>query len=250
MAYESILKRLQEKELITPYLESSIVAENWPDFYNVKVDSSPYYGAGDGYFHPSTHPLMGARELYYRFHPDTRGLMVQERPSLRREMIFAMGSALHAVVQTQMLMCGLVKDEKDIEVEYILKDQHVRGRADWTVHHPNGGDYVVEMKTQDTWLYKKQDEVKPAWDAQLSLAEYALGIDQGILLLVERGGGFQMREFPHRRNDNLLDEIFEKFAMVRQAIAVSQPPTHCCTFDSPTMTGCAARFSCWLKEDQ
>jgi hypothetical protein len=146
-------------------------------------------------------------------------------------------------------MCGLVKDESDIEVEYILKDHHVRGRTDWVVHHPNGDVFPVEMKTRDTWLYRKQEEIEPEWDAQLSMAEYALGYDHGIVLMVERGGSYQMREFPHRRNDNLLDEIFERFAAVRKAIAEDKPPKFCCTFDSSTMKSCPARFECWLKED-
>jgi hypothetical protein len=248
MAYESILKRLSDRELITPYLEVSIVGENWPDNYQITIDSGPYYGAGDGYFHPSSHPLMGARQLYYLFHPDHRDKILTERPTLKREMTLAMGSALHGVVQTQFQMTGLVGPD-DVEVEYILEEQHVRGRIDFIVHHPNGNDYVVEMKTRLPWKFKSQDELEPSWDAQLSLAEYSQGKTEGILLLVESGWPYSIKELFHRRNDNLLDEVFEKFAAVRRAIAESKEPKYCCTFDSPTMKSCPARFQCWLSED-
>ena len=71
-------------------------------------------------------------------HPDYQNDLVFERPSLQREMAFAMGSALHGVVQTHMQMCQLVRGPQDIEVEYINTEHHVRGRIDWVTHHPNG----------------------------------------------------------------------------------------------------------------
>jgi hypothetical protein len=248
MAFERIMKGLVEQELILPYFELSMISENWPDHYTVEVDSSPYYGAGDGYFHPSTHPLMGLRQLYYRFHPATRGKMVPERSTLRKQMILSMGSAMHAVVQTQMQMVGLVKSADNVEVEFVIDEHHVRGRIDFIVDHPNGNQYIVEMKTMDPYLYRRLETIKPEWDAQLSLQEYALGKTQGIVLAMERGGDCQMREFFHHRNDVLLDQIFEKFAYIRECIESNTPPRHCCVVDSQEMQECPARYECWLKD--
>lgn len=248
MAFERILNRLVEQELIMPYFELALLADNWPEHYTIEVDSSPYYGAGDGCFHPSTHPLMGARQLYYRFHPATRGSMIPQRPTLRRQMILAMGSAMHAVVQTQMKMVGLVTDPDNIEVDFRIEEHNVRGRIDFIVDHPNGTEYIVEMKTVDPYLYRKLDGIKPEWDAQLSLQEYARGKSQGIILAMERGGDCQMREFFHHRNDVLLDEIFTKFAYVKECIKRDTPPKHCCVADSKEMQECGARGECWLKE--
>jgi hypothetical protein len=87
----------------------------------------------------------------------------------------------------------------------------------------------------------------PSWDAQMSLAEYATGHDRGILLMMESAWPYQLKELPHTRNDKLLEEIFYKFDYVREAIAANDPPRHCCAYDSPEMSSCAARFSCWLK---
>jgi len=67
-----VLSSLADRELLLPYFRNALLSKQWPDSYQVSIDSSPYYGAGDGYFHPSTHGLLGARELYYRFHPDHR----------------------------------------------------------------------------------------------------------------------------------------------------------------------------------
>jgi hypothetical protein len=148
VGFEGILNRLVNKDMILPYFEMSMLADRWPDSYDIKVDSSPYYGAGDGYFHPSTHPLMGERQLYLMFHPDTRDKMIGERKSLKGQMTLAMGSALHAVLQTQMTMAELIHKD-DIEVEYINHDHHVRGRIDWIAHLPNGLIVPVEFKALD-----------------------------------------------------------------------------------------------------
>lgn len=244
----SLLKRLADNELILPHFENQMLADNWPDSYNIVIDSSPYYGAGDGYFHPSTHPLMGARELYYRFHPDTRDHIVRERRSLQSHMTLAMGSALHGVVQTQMQMSGLVTED-NIEVEYVNHEHHIRGRIDFIVDHPNGQTLPVEMKTQNSFGFKRQDTIKPSWDAQLSIALDHLGMDTGILLLVEAGWPYAMREFVVKRNDPLLEEIYAKFALVRESIKNNTPPQYCCNYESDQMKKCPARFQCWLQED-
>lgn len=248
MSFESVLKALGQRDLILPYFEASIISERWPDHYDIRVDSSPYYGAGDGYFHPSTHPTMGERQLYYMFHPDTAPLMVWERPHLKREMWFAMGSALHAVLQTQMQMSELIKDPDNIEREYVNHEHHVRGRIDWIVDHPNGQTIPVEFKTQNSFEFRK-DEVKPEWLAQLNLGLDAVGEDFGIVLVAERGGMFDMREHHVRRDEELLADIYARFDRVRQAIADNKPPKYCCAPDSEAMQKCPARFQCWLKEN-
>lgn len=248
MTYGSILRSLANREVIIPYLENAILSQEWPDKYTITIDSSPYYGHGDGYFHPSTHPLMGERQLYYLFHPDYRDRIVQERPSLKREMTLAMGSALHGIVQTQFVMTGLVRPDQ-LEVEYINRDKHVRGRIDFIVNHPDGRRLICEMKTQTNYKFSKQEEIKPEWDAQLSLALDAMGEDTGILLLFESGFPYGLKEFTVPRNDALLSEIYAKFDRVREAIALNRPPMYCCAKGSPEMTSCRARFACHLADN-
>jgi len=247
-AFEPILKRLANRDLILPYFEAGVLSDKWPDHYDIRVDSRPYYGLGDGYFHPSTHALMGERELYYRFHPATRDLMVPERRSVTDQMTLCMGSAGHAVLQTQMQMVNLVRDESDIEVEYRNEDHHVRGRIDWIVHHPNGMRLPTEFKTRNSFRYTRQDEPEPAWLAQLNLGLDAMDEDLGVLLMMEAAWPWRFVEFPVHRDRKLLDMIYSKFDRVRAAIAANEPPKHCCAPDSPTMQKCAARFSCWLAK--
>jgi hypothetical protein len=245
--FEGLLKTLGNRDLITPYFEAGMLADNWPDEYTVRIDSKPYYGLGDGYFHPSTHPLKGERELYYEFHPDYRDLMVWERNSLQRQMTLAMGSALHGVLQTQLEMTGLVTRD-DIEVEYINHEHHVRGRIDWIVNHPNGGRVVTEFKTRTHWKFAKQEEPEPSWIAQLNLGLDSQDADLGVLLMAEAGFPYRLREFHVKRDRVLLENVYGKFDRVRAAIAANEPPKYCCgPGDKATIDACPARFQCWLK---
>lgn len=251
--FDAILNRLASRDLILPYFESGMLADNWPPSYTIEIDSSPYYGLDedgkpDGYFHPSSHALLGERELYYRFHPDTRDKMVWERNSLQRQLGFAMGSALHGVVQTQMVMMGLVAPE-DVEVEYVNEEHHVRGRIDWMANL-NDTRLAVEMKTRTSWLFARQTEIEPSWRAQLNLAMDSQDVDLGVLLMMESGYPYRCTEFQVQRDRELLAEIYAKFDRVRAAVEANEPPRHCCAPDSTIMQACPARYVCWLaKED-
>lgn len=246
--YASVLSSLLDQEVLLPYFRNALLSQSWPDSYTVTIDSGPYYGHGDGYFHPSSHALMGARELYYRFHPDHRDRLIHEPRSVQSEMTLAMGSALHGIVQTQFQMAGLIADASDCEVEYVIDDHHVRGRADFVVHHPDGQTRVVELKTMNSRSFSLLTEIKPVWDAQLSMALHGLGHSEGVLLVLESGYPYQMREFRVPRNDALLAEVFAKFAHVRDCIAANTPPEHCCPLNSVQMKACPAKFECWLSK--
>lgn len=246
--YGSILSGLAERELLLPYFRNALLSQKWPDSYQITIDSGPYYGHGDGRFHPSSHPLMGARELYYRFHPEHQKHLVHEARNVQSEMTLSMGSALHGVIQTQFQMAGLITSPEHCEIEYIIEEHNVRGRADFLVHHPDGNSYPVELKTQNSRAFDMQTQIKPIWDAQLSLALHGLGYPTGVLLVLESGYPYRMKEYRVDRNDQLLSEIFAKFDYVRECIAANEPPEHCCPLDSIQMKSCPARFECWLAK--
>ncbi len=246
--YGSVLASLTDKDLLLPYFRNAMLSQRWPDSYDVTIDSGPYYGHGDGMFHPSSHALMDARELYYRFHPDHRDNIIVERRSVQSEMTLAMGSALHGIIQAQFQMAGLITSPEHVEVEYTIEEHNARGRVDFLVHHPDGFVYPVELKTQNSRGFDLQTQIKPEWDAQLSMGLHGTGYSTGILLVLESGYPYRMKEFLVDRNDRLLSEIFAKFDYVRECIATDTPPEHCCPLDSVRMKACPARFECWLAK--
>jgi hypothetical protein len=247
MPFENLFQRLHDREMIMPHLESAIKADKWPDSYTISVDSAAHQSGGGIYFSPSTHPLMGARQIYYMRHPAHKKLMIPERRTMGQHMRLVMGTAYHSVIQTQLQMAGLIVSDDQIEVPFTIEEHHVRGRIDFIARTPEDPEVVVEVKTQDSRMYQYNKGITPYWDAQLSLNEYAMGKDYGILLLIEFGGNNDIKEIRHQRNDVLLGEIFDKFDMVYDCIQRNEPPAHCCMPDSKEMQKCPARGECWLK---
>lgn len=245
-AWESMFKRLADEELILPYFESALLADNWPQSYQVTVDSSPYYGRGDGYFHPSTHPLMPARRLYYMMHPDFADKVLVEPTTVQREITLAVHSSIHAVVQTQMKMANLVTED-NIEVEYRNEKHKVRGRIDFVVDHPKVGKLPVELKGQNPYSFRNQKEIKPEWDAQLSIALDNYGTDLGVLLVLETGWPYRLKEYRVEKNTELVKQCYDKFDLVRQAIADNNPPRDCCGLTAEG-SACRSRFLCFPQE--
>lgn len=244
---EGLLGRLANRDLILPFFESFIISDQWPDSYTIEVDSSPYYGLNDGYFHPSSMPLLDARQLYFLVHPDTKDKMIPQRRSLQSQMTLSMGSALHAVLQTQMEIAGIITKDQT-EVEYVNTEHNVRGRIDWIANLPNGLTTVVELKTQNSYGFKNQKDVKDSWRAQLNLALDSQDCDLGVLLVLESGWPYSMKEFHVKRDCNILNEIYNKFDYVMECVKRNEPPRHCCVLGSRQMNDCPARGECWLKE--
>lgn len=232
-AFDNILRSLGRQEVILPIFEN-----------RMRVRPDDYYGTGDGYFHPSTHPLMDERLLYYLMNPRTQKWLVDEPFTLQREMTVEVGHALHNLVQKEMIATGLV-DEKNVELEFIIVEHHVRGRIDMIVDHPTLGPIVVEIKSRTHYKFGKTNEPLPEWDAQLSIQLDSQGLEKGIILMVETGYPFRIKELPVARNDKLLGEIYGRFDRVREAIALDRTPVPCCAPNSTTVTACPARFACW-----
>lgn len=232
-AFDNILRSLARQDLILPIFENSM-----------RTAEDTYYGRGDGYFHPSTHPLMDERLLYYLFHPRTQKWLVDEQYDLQREMTVEVGHSLHEVVQRQMLRTGLVT-EANIEKLFTIEEHNVRGKIDMIVDHPVRGPIVVEIKTRTHYKFGKTNEPLPEWDAQLSIQLDSQGLELGVVLMVETGYPFRVKELQVQRNDALLGEIYAKFDRVREAIALNRLPIPCCAPNSSRVTGCPARFACW-----
>jgi hypothetical protein len=243
----SIMKRLSQRELLIPYLENSLTGDNWPDKYTIEVDSSPYTGTGDGWFHPSSHVLADERWLYYNLHPDFKDKLILERKTLQSALTLAMGTALHAVVQTQFKMAGLITDD-GIEVFSISERHHARGSMDFRIKHPNGHKYGIEFKTQNSRSFDAEQVPKPQWVGQLNCYMDWNSLEEGIILVMESGFPYRMKEFHIVRDPDLLSRVYNKWDRVLEAIADNNPPAFCCALGSKTMESCVHRNSCWLAQ--
>lgn len=278
----NILKGLQEQQLVVPYLENAFHGDKWPDVYNIEVDAMPYYGltdeegishdvgVGDGYFHPSSHPLMSARELYYRWHPEHSALVKNERRSLVSHMTLAVGSAMHAVVQTQLIMAKLLVTgsghdewspvehmpnaigrfvpENPVEWEYINKEHMVRGRMDGIMDHPLG-QMGFEFKTMNSRSFRFLEAPKDEWRYQLNLGLDHFNLHKGVVLVLEMGYPFTFKEFEVNRSEAILDEVYTKFDYVRECVKRDTPPRCEHSFQSAQSRNCPVGHLCWATTE-
>lgn len=244
----NLLKRLGSREILVPHLEQSMLAENWPDSYTVEVDTSPYYGqmtpegerleigSGDGRFHPSS-ALACQRDLYIAFHPRLQHL----RPSMRKDLTFYMtvnfGQAIHSLLQTQLEMTGLVVPGT-IEWEYDCKKHNVRGRIDGVIETPTAGPTALDIKTTNSRAFGhlKSHTPKPEWEAQLNLNMDHYGVKEGLILAVEAGYPWGLKEVKVKYNPELLDSLYGKFERVLESIKTDTP------------LDCLCQQACWAGQ--
>lgn len=242
---DAMMASMGRKQLIVPYLEAMMASPKWPRLKGLDLHERPRSGLD--YFHPSTHPLMSERELYYRFHPEYRHLVEEEEPSRRQRFTFDVGAVVGALIEQYLVQVGLVASDDDLEVRFADHEHRVSGRADAIITHPTEGRIVVEVKTQNAKSYAVQRAIKASWEAQLQLTMAGLGMDRGILLLCELGYPYDMKEFPQEANPALVSRLHDKFDRVMQAIATNTPPADCCKRGT-AVKRCAARNLCFPQE--
>lgn len=245
-----LFNKLADDQIVIPHLERALFSDTWPESYDVKVDlgrHKPPPPGEIGWFYPSSHCLLGMRRLYYEIHPDFRPLE-KERFPMSSIMSMTMGTAAHSIVQTQLQMAGKIVSEEDIEVRFRNEERRCRGRLDFLFTRANGKKIPVEMKTQNSRGFGQTKEILPYWECQLQVTMDGLGYDEGVLFVVEMGHPWQMREFRVRRDEQILNTIYEKWATVLEHVKADIPPKHCCVRGSTEMDKCRAKSVCWLAE--
>jgi len=201
-----------------------------------------------GMFYPSVHCLMDRRRLYYEIHPDYRDLLPKDKFPMSSIWSMTMGTAAHAIIQTQLQIAGKIVSEDDIEVRLKNEERWCRGRLDWIFTQADGKRWPIELKTQNSRAFGFSKEIDPKWECQLQVTMDGLGYDEGVLLVMEMGHPWQMREFRVRRDEKLLNVIYEKWATVLEHVKLNVPPKHCCERGSAEMDKCRAKSVCWLSE--
>lgn len=242
----SLFKRLASRELITPYLVKALEDDKWPEQYNIPVDIRPHGTSYDDYFHPSVHALTPPRKLQmllderYRNHPE----MVWEKMNATSIMTVSYGSAIHAIVQTQLKMAGLVTED-DIEVPLINEEIHARGNMDLRINHPNGKKYCVDIKTRNSRGFDNDTGPLDSWVAQLNCYMDWEGCEDAIVLVIESGYPFRMKEWHFKKDQKLIDSIYARWRFVRESIQQGREIQELCCAPSSLDKYCPARFFCW-----
>jgi len=242
---ERTLAAYTNKEVITPYLEEALLKADWPEEYPVKVYNKER--KWDGMYHPSSDVTAGEMQLYYKFHPDWRPLLQEERITPTLQMTFQVGSAFHSIIQSMLIHLGFTTMDK-VEVKFRNEERMVAGAVDvLECVLPNGEKFLVDIKSTN------QLPKEAPFNYQMQLRVYQDNCpgapDRMALLYIEKAYPHRMRGIEVKKDEQELNKLYDKWDRVQVAIRSSDPSQlrPCCNgADDPTFLKCPARNICEL----
>jgi len=247
---ESFLSRTlatyQRGEIITPHLEEALAKNNivWPEEYSIKVYNKER--KFDNMYHPSTDVSKGELELYYKFHPELRLLLKEERISPTLAMTFQIGSAFHSVIQSMLIHLGFTAEDK-VEVKVWNEENMVAGAIDiLELTLPDGERFLVDIKSCN----RLPTEASYQYAMQLRTYQdnHPDAPDRMALLFIEKVYPHRMRAIEVHKDQAELDKLYNKWSRVRVAIGKNDPSElkQCCDGSSDVFLTCPARNICHI----
>lgn len=259
-AMKETTKGLLVKPLLRTFISDGHLPEVTVRFKNHPLDHAP----GDGWFHPSTHPLWAERPLWhYLVEPEK---LPYEQRDYSGTMAVTIGSAVGQLFEGALREMGLLPadlqvchvcppERKCIEpgVEDAEAGEH--GHMDGILALPNrtrGGD-ILELKTGGRFGSRKMYSIgdlnleafKKAWPDYYAQIQSYLRMSEremAVLLMVELGFPFEMLEIHVPYDMEFCSTIRRKYLDVRQAVADQRPPA--CMCSSSERKSCAAQLLC------
>lgn len=255
---------------VKPILQNYLYDAKWPDF-TLYFPARRTERQPDGYFHPSTHPLMTERQLFYYLTADK---LLSVPLEYMGTLSVTIGTALHGFVQMCLLpgqagilvpperggtcvACGRPTSPMPVrgkcwEHGVLHEETRTRGHMDGVLNIPEWGMGGWEFKTSNLMkLSKVQDNdieaYKTKWPqywAQNQDYMRASGLRQMLVLFMGLGYPWEMREF-HVPYDHIYGaQLDAKYRRVLAAAESGTPPQPCCAPRSKEARACFARNVC------
>jgi hypothetical protein len=245
-AFRRTISAVGNGELLVPLFRSAVADPKFKGF-TIKVDGHDVREP-DGWFHPSTHPTVDERHLYYYLaHPEGARPEYAD-PSF--VLAVTQGSFWHDFIQNVLLHVGAIERNPDpkpgmnpAEWGWAHEETRSRGHSDGIVSASISGQReILEIKSMNANRQRKipqgppdSPEVIEAFKA-LDLGYYAQGQEymrisglrrwRAIFIAIEYP--YPMREVVMDYNPFFAGEIAMKYERVIQAVADQRPPGHPC----------------------
>lgn len=249
--------------LVKPVLHTYLYDAKFPEF-TLTFAKQDMERAPDNYFHPSTHPLMHERALYqYLAHPDTFPV---EKKQYMGTLSVTIGKVMHEFFQICLTDAGIrpphlqvckvcppirqCKEAGVVDLE-VGERGHVDGMLSF-VGFPN----VPSEKMEPVWEFKTSadnfgrlsgmedldlEAFKKKWPVYYGQQQSYMrmsGKPFSIVLMMEVGYPWTMREFHIPYDMAYSTNVVNKYRRVRQAVADQRPPI-CCG-----QKGCPSAITC------
>jgi len=246
LQFRKLLTSLGQGEVVIPVIRAALFDPDFKDF-EVKVRGFKPRPP-DGYFHPSTHPLMGERMLYYYLAQPEK--LIPEVMDIHSVMAVTQGHFWHSFIERVGKDCGLFTG---VEVEFRCEETGAKGNMDATLE-----DEGFEFKTARPNKFREMPKGPPddpdllAWFQGYWPGYYAQGQEymrlsgyrRHRMLFLCMDWPYEMREILVPYDPFFADRIATKYRRVRQAVADGREPMPCCFQGSKEARDCGARAIC------
>ncbi|MEV7675173.1 hypothetical protein [Streptomyces sp. NPDC088752] len=262
---------LSRDQVLVPLIENAVQQCAFPKSFSVTFEAYTATREPDGWFHPSTHPTMDARRLYYYLaHPEQ---WTEDEFPYGARMSVLMGSAMHDIVQHVMTKMGLLIPPKGTCVacgrphgkgkgkcnEWGVRDDLLgrRGHMDGLLDLPGwgeSGDGIFDLKTCAPPVIRgiqshDLDTFKIKWPKYYAQAQEYMALTgkvQTLILFLAMSEGWDMREFTIPRDDFFIARMEAKYRVVRQHVEMGTPPPVACCSTRAAARKCPAS-ACSVK---
>lgn len=206
--------------------------------------------AGDNWFHPSTHPLWPDAALYhYLAHPER---LTARTWDYSGRMSVTVGKIVHRLYQACMEKMDLLPADLQVceacppeagcqEPGVMDTESGERGHMDGVLALPRRvrGSTILEMKTAGQFGGSKMlwmedldlDAFRQAWPDYYAQAQSYLRMSGRrllILIMIQLGHPWELREIQIPYDRQFCNEVREKYLRVRQAVADQRTPRCAC----------------------
>lgn len=233
-------KNLVKKYRLVPHLDR---------YFSKEVTGLQFTLVGkepDDAWHPSGHCTPSPSDLYLLATDRLAGI---ENISFTKA--FPVGHFWHALCQKAVVDLGFATPEaierrgsrtwgNKLEIQHFDNGTSIcysdpfkwcTGAADVApLELPGAEPIVVDFKTMNSRSYGKADSplssyVADKFECQINIYMDFFDIDVGIILAIMKDGPHDMKEFEFRRNQPLIDAIYEKWEFVGECIEAGAEPT-------------------------
>lgn len=264
---------VENGEVLAPLVRLYIAEGRFPRNTSVVLPGGDPERSPDGWFHPSTHPTMPARKLYYylakpdMWHPDPWGF--------EGRMSVTVGTLMHGVVRMALEDLNILQmpqgtcpccerpyglgkglcDEPGVADPVLGR----RGHMDGVIMTQRLGMTGYDLKTINhfsvskippgpespkalQWLIEKH----PYYYGQMQEYMALSGLRKVVMLFMGMGLPWLIREIHVEYDPQYVIELEAKYRLVREAISAGAPPEACCALFSTEAKACPAS-ACAIK---
>jgi hypothetical protein len=233
--------------ILTPILQNYLNSAKYPQEFSITFRNHGGERAPDNWFHPSTHPLVDARKLYYYLTaPDE---IDNEPLEYMGAFSTTMGTAIHGFVQMCLKDAGVLVDD-----EVFVSDDETgsRGSMDGVLSLPIVGEAGFEFKTSNAMKLSGLNDNDvitfakkwPVYYAQVQEYMRLSGLRQFVVLFLSMGYPWTMKEILVKFDQGMASMIESKYRAVREAVKTGEVPPQCCSPFSKEAKACPMRFAC------